>query len=240
MNNLDNVLDICSEIRDEFMSKMDGMHWHKKGIFFTEALAFIAMCKAHGVNTIIESGVRNGDSTEMWLKFFGEDIRVISVDLMQHKDDVDAAINRLSHYENLEFKAGDGEIVVPEIVRTLPEDAVVGMLLDGPKEFGAMRIAERCFRISDKVKFISIHDMGNGALAVSTKPTTKASIDLLRKWDNLLFDTDNEVFREKFASVDAELGGDLNPEWAEYKAKYPTGCGLAFLESKTNEQLEPA
>ena len=24
MNNLDNVLDICSEIRDEFMSKMDG------------------------------------------------------------------------------------------------------------------------------------------------------------------------------------------------------------------------
>lgn len=240
MNSLDNVLDMCGKIKDDFVSKMSGMHWHKKGIFFTEALAFVTMCKIHKVNTIIESGVRNGDSTEMWLKFFGDDIKVISVDLMQYKQDVNAAINRLSHYENLEFREGDGQVVVPDIVRSLPEDAVVGVLLDGPKEFGAMRIAETSFLISDKVKFISIHDMGNGALAVSTKPTTKSSINLLRGWENLLFDTDNELFRERFASVDNELGGEDNPEWSEYKAKYPTGCGLAFLENNKHAQPQPA
>ena len=228
-----NIVDVCEEIKEEFISKLSGMHWHKKGIFFTEALAFIAMCKIHNVNTIIESGVRNGDSTEMWLKFFGSEIKLISVDLMQHKDDVNAAINRLSFYENLEFREGDGEKVVPQIVQSLPDNARVGILLDGPKEFGAMRIAKRCFDISDKVKFISIHDMGEGALAVSTKPTTRQSIDRLREWNNYTFCTDNQEFRNQHVNVDSILGGEENPEWIEYKNKYPMGCGLAFVEAPT-------
>lgn len=221
----------CDEALDDFLEKMSGVGWQRKGIFFTEALAFIAMCKMHGVNTIIESGVRNGDSTEMWLKYFGDDIKLYSVDLMQHKDDVSAAINRLSHYKNLEFKQGDGEKVVPGIVHILPQNARVGILLDGPKEFGAMRISRRCFSASDRVKFTAIHDMGEGALAVSTKPSTVSSIGQLRAWKNYIFNTDDKEFRKKYAYVDEKLGGENNEEWKEYKKKYPTGCGLAFLEN---------
>ena len=221
----------CDEVLDDFLEKMSDLSWQRKGIFFTEALSFIAMCKIHNINTIIESGVRNGDSTEMWLKYFGDNIKLYSVDLMQHADDVGAAINRLSHYENLEFKQGDGEKVVPGIVHILPQDARVGILLDGPKEFGAMRISRRCFAASDRVKFTAIHDMGEGALAVSTKPSTISSIGQLRMWENYIFNTDDKEFREKYAYVDEKLGGENNEEWKEYKKKYPTGCGLAFLEN---------
>jgi len=235
MNQTVTIAEVCEDIKEDFISKLSDMHWHKKGVFFTEALAFIAMCKIHNINTIIESGVRNGDSTEMWLKFFGDDIRLISVDLMQHKDDVNAAINRLAGYPNLEFKEGDGEKVVPQIVQSLPDDARVGMLLDGPKEFAAMRIAQRCFGISDKVKFISIHDMGEGALEVSTKPTTRQSIDKLREWNNYVFCTDDQDFRNQHVDVDSILGGENNPEWIEYKNKYPIGCGLVFLENSPKE-----
>ena len=221
----------CNETLGDITTRLSDIKWKKKGIFFTEALAFIAMCKMHGVNTIIESGVRNGDSTEMWLKYFGNDIKLYSVDLMQHHDDVDAAINRLSHYTNLAFKQGDGEKVVPGIIHTLPKDARIGILLDGPKEFGAMRISKRCFSISDRVKFTAIHDMGEGALAVSTKPSTISSINQLREWKNYIFNTDDIEFRKKYSYIDNELGGKDNEEWEEYKRKYPTGCGLAFLEN---------
>ena len=225
---------ICDEILDEFVAKMSGMTWHKKGLFFTEGLAFIAMCKLYDVNTIIESGVRNGDSTEMWLKYFGEDIKLYSVDLMQYKSDVKAAVNRLSGYKNLEFKKGDGEKVVPSIVHTLPRDARVGILLDGPKEFPAMRISTKCFAISEQVQFTSIHDMGEGSLRVSSKASAISSIHQLRQWENYIFTTDDIEFRKKYAHVDNELGsyaGRKNPVWKEYKKKYPTGCGLAFIEN---------
>ena len=221
----------CDEVLDDFLEKMSDLSWQRKGIFFTEALAFIAMCKMNNINTIIESGVRNGDSTEIWLKYFGDNIKLYSVDLMKHGDDVGAAINRLSHYKNLEFKQGDGEKVVPGIVHILPQDARVGILLDGPKEFGAMRISRRCFAASDRVKFTAIHDMGDGALRVSSKPSTVSSISQLRMWENYIFNTDDIEFRKKYAYVDDKLGGENNEEWKEYKKKYPTGCGLAFLQN---------
>jgi hypothetical protein len=222
---------ICDEIKEEFCDKLSDIVWKRKGVFFTEALAFIAMCRLHKIDTIIESGVRNGDSTEMWLKYFGDDIELYSVDLMEHKDDVSAAVNRLSQYKNLTFKQGDGEKVVPGLVHTL-KNRNIALFLDGPKEFGAMRITQRCFSVSEDVKFSSIHDMGNGALMVSTKPSTIQSINVMRGWYNFVFDTDNEEFRKKYSFVDRELGGENNPEWIEYKNKYPIGCGLAFIENR--------
>ena len=223
-------LDSCDEILEGFLDKMSPLSWQRKGIFFTEALAFIAMCKKYRVDTIIESGVRNGDSTEMWLNYFGKDVKVFSVDLMDHEDDVSAAVKRLSHHENLEFKRGDGEVVVPKIVENLPSTARVGMLLDGPKSFGAMRITEKCFKMSDVVKFTSIHDMGEGALKYNTNPEYLESIKTLKSWPNYTFITDDADFRNRFSFVDNKLGGENNKDWSEYKAKYEVGCGLAFVE----------
>ena len=221
----------CDEIKQEFCEKLSDIVWQKKGVFFTEALAFIAMCKMYKIDTIIESGVRNGDSTEMWLKYFGDDIHLYSVDLMEHKDDVNAAVNRLSGYENLSFKQGDGEKIVPGLIHIL-KGKNIALFLDGPKEFGAMRITQRCFAASSDVKFSSIHDMGNGALKVSTKPSTAQSIKTMRGWNNFVFDTDDIDFRQRYSDIDKRLGGSNNPDWTEYKNKYPTGCGLAFIENK--------
>tara|TARA_Y100001938_G_C8099750_1_gene440747 strand:- start:1368 stop:2096 length:729 start_codon:yes stop_codon:yes gene_type:complete len=233
--NKQEFFDICHSVLGGFINTMSKIRWQKKGIFFSEALAFVAMCKKYNINTIVESGVRNGDSTEMWLKYFGDDVRVYSVDLMQYENDVNAAINRLSGYKNLEFRKGDGEVVVPTIVESLPKDARVGMLLDGPKSFGAMRIIEKCFKNSDLVKFASIHDMGMGALQNNGNPEYHESIKVLNTWDNYTFITDDKEFRERFVFVDEALGeglgGEWNKSWDIYKQKYPVGCGLAFVEN---------
>ena len=74
--------------------------------------------------------------------------------------------------------------------------------------------------------------MGDGALMVSTKPSTIQSINIMRGWDNFVFDTDNKEFRKRYSFVDTELGGKNNSDWIEYKNKYPIGCGLAFIENK--------
>ena len=149
---------------------------------------------------------------------------------MKHNKDVNSAIQKLSHYKNLEFKQGNGEVVVPEIIKSLPSTARVGILLDGPKSFGAMNITEECFRISDITKFTSIHDMGQGALKYNPNLEYLKSIEVLNTWPNYTFITDDEDYRKKFSFVDDKLGGKNNKVWSEYKNKYKVGCGLAFVE----------
>ena len=29
-----NIVEVCEEIKEQFISKLSGMHWHKKGIFY--------------------------------------------------------------------------------------------------------------------------------------------------------------------------------------------------------------
>ena len=96
---MDKFYQACDDILSEFINKMSDMKWREKGLFFTEGLAFIAMCKLYDVDTIIESGVRNGSSTEMWLKYFGDDVKLYSVDFMDHKNDVRKALSRLGGYD---------------------------------------------------------------------------------------------------------------------------------------------
>ena len=50
MNQTLKIAEVCKNVKEDFVSKLSDMHWHKKGVFFTEALAFVAMCKMHNIN----------------------------------------------------------------------------------------------------------------------------------------------------------------------------------------------
>ena len=217
------MIDVCDEIVDEFLGKMSGVEWRSKGIFFSEALAFIVYCKMYDVDMIIESGVRNGTSTEMWLNYFDEDFPIISIDENINIEDVSNTVERLSNFNNWSFYVGDGLILVPEMIEKNKENNIA-LLLDGPKGDSALHLSNDCFGITDNVKFSAIHDMGDGNYRFGY------DVERMKSLSNYIFRSDDVVYRTKFSYVDDVLGGDDNSTFKEYKRRYPTGCGLAFLE----------
>ncbi len=221
-------------IKDQFIKKMDKIVWKKKGIFFTEAIAFCSFCKLFDVNLILESGVRNGDSTEMWLNYFGNDFKICSVDEFKFEEDLKKTKDRLSKYHNLDFIKGDGCKMIPKLSNQ-HNNHNIGILLDGPKGYLAMKIAEDCFKQGDHVKFVAIHDMGDGAVRLGSKDK-KAIIDL-RKWNNCIFNTDSQWYRDKYKQIDNLLGGTNNKDWEFYKKKYPIGCGMAFIVNTRSKEV---
>lgn len=223
--------DKIEEIKDKFIDRCSDIIWRRKGVFFSEALAFCAYCELYNIKTIIESGVRNGVSTEIWVKYFGSSVDIYCVDLGIYKEDVDEARSIFEQYENIYYYNGDGNVIVPALSNNTFTVKNTALFLDGPKEYGAIDIIFKSF-VNKVIKFAAIHDMGAGALMYSSKPTTKPSIKLMRKLPQYEFCTDDSEFISDYWYVNDKLGGKDNEIWEEYKRRYYIGCGLSFLVNK--------
>tara|TARA_R110000765_G_scaffold85906_2_gene165488 strand:+ start:504 stop:1094 length:591 start_codon:yes stop_codon:yes gene_type:complete len=188
------------------------------------------------IEVIIESGVRNGISTEIWLRYFGDRVKVHSIDIMDHRNDVESAISRLSHYNNIEFHIGDGAEVVKQLSHFLDidTDKNIAILFDGPKEQFAIESLKYCQKF-DTVKFGAIHDMGETAKAIHLrigKPHNRRyaeSIDNMNKWERTVFNSDDQDFYNTLFQINDKLCGE-NEDWGLYKKKYPIGCGLSIID----------
>lgn len=217
------------EIKDKFIERCSDIVWRRKGIFFSEGLAFCAYCELYDIKTIVESGVRNGVSTEIWANYFRDEVQIFCVDLEVHKEDVSNAKSIFTKYKNINYFTGNGLQAVPTMVNYYPiKDTNTAVLLDGPKEWGALEIATKIFPLN-YIKFAAIHDMGAGALIYSSKPTTKPSIEAMRRMSQYEFCTDESEFINNYWYMNDKLGGENNEVWTEYKRRYYMGCGLAFL-----------
>lgn len=241
MINRQQVLRKCLEIENRFIEKIKDITWKPKGLFFTEGLLFCAMCELLEIDLIIESGVRNGVSTEIWLKYFNSDIEVCSIDIMDHTDDVEAAINRLNNYDNVTFHIGDGAELVKGLSSATSKN--VGILFDGPKSMPAITCLKECAEI-DNVKFGAIHDMGQTAKEIHDKSFLargrkknkeySESIDVLNEWDKLILTSDDKEFVDSHFHINDSLCGE-NEDWDTYKNKYPIGCGLAIVNLRNQQ-----
>ena len=235
------ILDKCSEIEKEFIEKVKGITWQPKGLFFTEGLLFCAFCELLEVECIIESGVRNGMSTEIWLNYFDNDMEIHSIDMMDHTDDVEAAISRLNHHENITFHVGDGAELVEKLSSSI--DKNIGILFDGPKSTPAINSLTKCANRKN-VMFGSIHDMGKTAKEIHDKSFSlygksknkqySDSIDLLNQWKKKVFSSDDQEVVDSHFHINDELCSELNEDWLTYKEKYPSGCGLVFSDLRTS------
>lgn len=129
--------------------------YRKKGMFYSEVFLFLQSCARHRIDTIIESGVKNGMSTALLAASWpGE---VISID----KGSVppDAVIG-------VDFMHGDSRELIPSIVRE-SKGRRLAVLIDGPKGSAAVALMYDCLRFPE-VLVVGIHDVKRGTALKET------------------------------------------------------------------------
>lgn len=128
--------------------------WAPRSILKSEGLAVCAMADLYGIDLLIESGICNGRSTEMWCRYFSR-LYVWAIDWKFKPE----AVRRLEPYESWCGYKGDARERLPELVSMASQNGSrIGVFIDGPKDDEAVTLAVRCM-IHDNVQFVGVHDM---------------------------------------------------------------------------------
>ena len=109
------------------------------GIAQSEALMIYTLIKELGVDVLIESGVRNGKSTEIWGLTLS-DVKVYALDAAgkfgvkeSKMSTITNTKKRLKNYEHIEFLYRvNSHLKIPELISE-NEDKRIGIFIDGPK-----------------------------------------------------------------------------------------------------------
>ena len=186
----DRIREQAAESLSVFRQRALPMAWCPRSILLSEAFAFCAMCDLHRVDMIVESGVCNGRSTEIWAKYSGSHIIAIDREITAQ------AIERLEPLGVQMYGGNASEVLVP-LVKQHPQ-ARLGIFIDGPKDDEALALAEKCLE-HDQVAFVGVHDMAR--LVHGTPHAARAKCEALpyKKWF-----TDAEWFVELAADLDAD------------------------------------
>lgn len=124
----------------------------ENSVYFSEAFAFSAFCRLHGVDLVLESGVYKGASTELW-SLFAKD--VVAVDIFVQPE----ASARLAPRRNVRLLGGDGRVLLPRVLDE-QRGRRAAVFIDGPKGELAIRLALALLREHPQVAFVALHDMG--------------------------------------------------------------------------------
>ena len=142
-----------------FRRRVMPMPWCPRSILLSEAFAFCAMCDRFNVTAVIESGICNGRSTEIWAKYLSG-VKITAIDWLILPE----VRERLAKYPI--------SLIEYEAVHALPLqlqgliDHRVGVFIDGPKDGEALSLAQKCLEYP-QVAFVGVHDM---ARLVNGKP----------------------------------------------------------------------
>ena len=198
----------CRDSINLFKEKVFGEKtlWVSRGILMTEGFAVCAAMDLYNIDMLIESGICNGHSTQMWANY-NEDISIKAFD---HKLKI-ATKNRLSHLKNISMESGNSVAVVPEVVRN-NKDKKIGIFIDGPKGVVALKLAEECYKY-DNVAFVAIHDL---SIALGLRDACNAMI--IRIGAKSFF-SDEGWFVNTYKDLDSNEihQHDTGWSWAPYK-----------------------
>lgn len=134
-----------------------------RGILHSEMLAACGAFDLLGCDLIVESGRCRAQSTSILAAYFaGRRVRIISVELT--RDDVIApfAERRLAGCDNVELLYGDSLQLLPLIMASNPT-ARIGLLIDGPKSYTAIKLIERLTGASPNIVVACLHDTALGS-----------------------------------------------------------------------------
>ncbi len=127
--------------------------YRPKGMFYFEVFAFLQACQRHGVEMIIESGVKHGMSTKLLSSAWPGEI--VSID----RDPV--ALEAV--YPGVRLLHGDSRKLLPPLLHAAcgsPERRV-GVLIDGPKGSAALFLKDACLSVSSCF-VVGVHDVPAG------------------------------------------------------------------------------
>ena len=128
---------------------------YPRGIWVSEMFAFCALCRALKIQTVIESGVYLGQSTDVLDGFLSSEIQIHSIDRILKEE----LLARYKNNHRIKFYVGDGEVEIPRLLSQLGSDAMKAILLDGPKGGTALTLTKDCFKDDKNVVFVAIHDV---------------------------------------------------------------------------------
>jgi predicted O-methyltransferase YrrM len=159
-----------------------------KGVCPSEMFFVYAAIQPYAPRQILESGRCRGESTLTLARCF-PDARIISVEYDSTSIHAPIAEAKLRPYANVDLLYGDSREILP--TRLQSGDVV---LLDGPKEFRALKLALRLLR-SGKPCAVFIHDFTTSA------PARKF---VERHWPGAFF-SDDPAFAARYREMDARL-----------------------------------
>jgi hypothetical protein len=142
----------------DFSFAVKKISYERKGILYSEMFFLYISSLNSQPKRIIESGRARGQSTLILSTIFPK-CEIISIEHDQNSEDVKIAAQRLKKQKNIKLLFGDATKLLPEILENGTSDIV---LIDGPKEYKAIRLALDILKF-ENVKKIFIHDMLNGS-----------------------------------------------------------------------------
>ncbi len=198
--------------------------WTPRSILMSEGFAFCAVSDLLGVDVVLESGICNGRSTQMWANYFPSDTPIIAIERNNFKG---VAVRRVKSYKNVKLARGDGPAVILSLVPKF-SGKKIGIFLDGPKDVPAINFAKKVLPLPNVV-LVGIHDMSvtkgrfdrdqpelNRRKGELYHPPGRIEFD---KWELGQFLTDEKWFVEEYSWLDKnESGFDAKQKmyWTPY------------------------
>jgi hypothetical protein len=154
---IDLVLARADQLLPEFRAAIDAMPAHERGpgIFISEMFFFYCVVRPMNPQRILESGRDCGGSTLLFANCFPK-ARIISVEFNASSPNAEVGLKRLAPHGNVECLFGDSREVLPKLLQ-----AGDPILIDGPKEFRALKLALHLLR-THKPSAMFLHDFGAG------------------------------------------------------------------------------
>lgn len=182
----------CKKSIIAFKDKAMNIPWIQRSILMSEGFAFCVMGDLFNIDTILESGVYGGRSTQIWAEYFSQDQLIIAVDRNKLNEETR---ERLGRYSNIELIVGNGVVELNKKIKEL-QNRRIGIFLDGPKGKEAVEFAKEALSNSS-VYFIGIHDQHK-----ETNGVPNERRQLFETWEKAQFFTDEKWFVDEYAWLD--------------------------------------
>jgi hypothetical protein len=152
------LLDEAARLLPRYRELIADLSHEPKGIRRSELFFFYASVASLEPGRIVESGRARAQSTLVLSKLFPQSA-IVSLESDATSPDVEIATARLRDCTNVECRFGDSLVLLPDLV-----EAGDIVLIDGPKDFRALKLAFRLLR-SGKPRAVFVHDLWLGSAA---------------------------------------------------------------------------
>ncbi|HEY2714021.1 MAG TPA: hypothetical protein VGI60_16015 [Chthoniobacterales bacterium] len=155
-NRWEQLLDDAERLLPSYLERVGNLGHAHKGIRRSELFFFYTLAAALAPRRIIESGRARAQSTLVLSRLFPQ-IPIVSLESDPESPDVALAAERLRECENVDCRFGDSIDLLPRMV-----EAGDVVLIDGPKDFRALKLAFRLLR-DELPAAVFVHDLWLGS-----------------------------------------------------------------------------